>query len=124
MTEDQDVYLKTRKAMGPKKIWSEKLEADLVLASMFRVSRRYDMRKKKLITVKPHLKENYRFIPNPQPGAWYYFGERPDTKQMSIQLSAIVLGTVAVMAGAYLSQPERSRNLELYRLEAAAATVE
>ena len=34
--ENMDVYLSTRAQFGPKKIWSERLEADLMRASMWR----------------------------------------------------------------------------------------
>ena len=44
--ENMDVYLSTRKQFGAKKIWSERLEVDLMRASMWRISRRPDLKKK------------------------------------------------------------------------------
>lgn len=44
--ENMDVYLSARKQFGAKKVWSEKLEADLIRASMFRIARRGDLKKK------------------------------------------------------------------------------
>ena len=44
--ENMDVYLSARKQFGAKKVWSERLEADLMRASMFRIARRGDLKKK------------------------------------------------------------------------------
>lgn len=57
-----DVYLTTRKQFGAKKFWSEKLEADLMRASLFRIARRGDLKKKMR---KPYQEYQRKWIPKP-----------------------------------------------------------
>jgi len=70
--ENMDVYLSTRKQFGAKKIWSERLEGDLMRASMWRIAKRGDLKKKML---KPHEEYKRKWTPKPN----WMLGETAET---------------------------------------------
>ncbi len=120
MAEDMDVYLTTRKKLGPKKIWSEKLEADLILASRMRIARRKNSR--------PEMKPYMRYDPSRVRGEYKHdynadvedlkeqqvgydikrphtIGPLPETPELFKRLSVIVIGTAIVVLGYYQTEP-------------------
>ena len=52
--QDLEVFMTTKTKYGPRRIWSQKLEADLLAASKFRIARRKETTKKNMKMIKPH----------------------------------------------------------------------
>ena len=103
--ENMDVYLSTRKQYGAKKIWSEKLEVDLMRASMWRISRRTDLKKKMR---KPYMAyDNVQGVRLPQPN--WLLGEAKDSvrdvtdKKTWYMVWSTMALTVMVIIGYFLS---------------------
>ena len=106
-----DVYLSTRKEFGVKKIWSEKLEVDLMRASMFRIARRGDLKKKMRKPYEAWDSEKGKWKPKPN----RFLGETAedpidvDDKKSWYGMGLSMVLTLSVMVGYFFTSVNTSK---------------